>query len=349
MALHEEKITYKKIDEMLVAGVHFRATYDDVGTSLVPKFEKLIQECRDHMCGPPIAIYDDGVYTGAVDVEVCVPVREFVETNAIKSRLLEPVEVLSFVHHGPREKISESYQQLYGYMREHEIVPTAYGREIYLEYNAENAEKNITELQAVLHKWEDRFARNVERVLGVEARDAVMRDCDRLYTIESTPGEKVQWLKAAMKTLDELANENQKYEILSCCAHEFSSKRIATLRAIYEETNDIDEVLMFMHKDQDWYEKPIRKENTIYVVKVPYNKKGYENAKTEAEKKKSYCHCMLVRRHLEEGISGTFCYCGTGWYRQYWEGILGKPVKIEVLKSLLKGDDRCELAIHLDL
>lgn len=66
-------------------------------------------------------------------------------------------------------------------------------------------------------------------------------------------------------------------------------------------------------------------------------------------KRKHCCHCPLVRNHLGEGISPTFCYCGSGWYRQQWEGILGKPVKVEILKSLLKGDDICQFAIHLPL
>ena len=101
-----------------------------------------------------------------------------------------------------------------------------------------------------------------------------------------------------------------------------------------------------MYEDPAWYEDPIRKGNIIYVEKVPYNQKGYQEAKTEAEKKRNYCHCPLVRKYLDE-IPSTFCYCGSGWYRQQWEGILQKPVKIEMVKSLLKGDDTCEFAIHL--
>lgn len=349
MSIKDTGIIYKKIGEILVGSMSHKGTYQDTIQQLMPKLHELKQRCKENICGPAMALYDYGVYTDAVHIDLCYPITEPVGSADVLSRTLEEVEVLSLVHHGPYEKIGESYKKLYSYLREHEIVPTAYGREIYVEYNAENAEKNVTELHAVLHKWEDRFARNIERVLGVEARDAVMKDSDKLYTIESSAQDKVSWLKSAMERVDRLANEDQKYEILSRCAHEFSDKRIAELRAIYEKNRDIDEVLKFMHEDPNWYESPIRKGNVIYVKKVPYDVKGYENAKTDAEKRKSYCHCMLVRRHLQEGISGTFCYCGTGWYRQYWEGVLGKPVKIEVLKSLLKGDEQCELAIHLDL
>jgi predicted hydrocarbon binding protein len=58
-----------------------------------------------------------------------------------------------------------------------------------------------------------------------------------------------------------------------------------------------------------------------------------------------------LREAIRAGMtmSGTYCYCGAGWYKQLWEGILGQPVRIEVLKSVLQGDDRCTFAIHLPL
>lgn len=347
MSNNMQDIKHKKIEAMLVAYITARGTFEDSAPQWMPKFNALRESCEGRICGSAMALYDYGVYTKGVHVDLCYPVTERVESDGVKSKTIEGVGVLSLTHNGLYEKMGETYKKLYSYMREHEVVPTAYGREVYLEYNADEPEKNVTELQAVLHNWEARFARNVERVLGLEAREAVMKDSDLLYTIESTAHDKVKWLKAAMETLDGLTDEEQKFEILSCCAHEFSDKRTAKLRAVYKETGNIDEVIKFMHEDPDWYEKPVRKGNVIYVRKVPYDVKGYENAKTETDKRKSYCHCMLVRRHLEEGISPTFCYCGTGWYRQYWEGVLDKPVKIEVLKSLLKGDDHCELAIHL--
>ena len=48
-------------------------------------------------------------------------------------------------------------------------------------------------------------------------------------------------------------------------------------------------------------------------------------------------------------MSRTYCYCGAGWYQQLWDGIMGQPVRVEVLKSILQVDDRCSFAIHLPL
>lgn len=341
MSLKESGIEHKKIDDMLIASITFKDDFEKIPLSL----EALVKVCGDRICGPAMTLYDYGAYTDGLHIEVCFPVTEEIETDEIHSRILKGVEVFSLLHHGSYETMKESYKPLFGYLREHGITGTAYCREVFLEYHPGDEEKNITEIQAVLHKWGDRLSYNVERVLGSTAKDTVMGDAALLFTLESTTDERARWLRAAMERLDALATEDQKYEILSCCAHEFSEKRIAHMRKIYEERG-IDGVLEAMHEDPLWYEKPVREGNILYVGKIPYNKDGYEKASTESEKKANYCHCPLVRNHFDE-ISHTFCYCGAGWYRQQWEGILGTPVKIEMLNSLLKGDDFCRFAIHL--
>lgn len=345
MNLQEAGITRKMTEEMLVACIRFRDSFER--KKIPSMFERLFEECGEFVCGPAIAVFDYGVYSGGIEVEVCFPVTQPVEKGEVRSRILESVEVLSLIHNGSRENIRESYGKLYGYFREHGIVGTNFRREITLKFNPDNPEENVTEVQAVLHKWDGRFAKNLVRVLGSEVRKQVMEGGDKLFTLESTVDERAGWVKAAMERLDELADEEQKYDILSCCAHDFSQKRIAKLRAIYERSGDVDEVLEAMRKDPAWYEKPRREGNIIYVGKSPFDSKNYEKATDKDEKRRYYCHCAMVRNHLKEGISTTFCYCGSGWYRQQWEGILRKPVKVEIKKSLLKGDDTCEFAIHL--
>jgi len=46
-------------------------------------------------------------------------------------------------------------------------------------------------------------------------------------------------------------------------------------------------------------------------------------------------------------ISPTYCYCGAGFYKDIWEEILQHPVEVEVMESVLKGDDVCKIAIYL--
>jgi hypothetical protein len=86
--------------------------------------------------------------------------------------------------------------------------------------------------------------------------------------------------------------------------------------------------------------------------KVPYDPEGYETAATPAERRQAYCHCRFVRPYLDEipsRLSPTFCWCGSGWYKRLWEDLLGQPVKIEQMETLIKGHDQCTLTITLPL
>jgi predicted hydrocarbon binding protein len=56
-----------------------------------------------------------------------------------------------------------------------------------------------------------------------------------------------------------------------------------------------------------------------------------------------------VRSALEqdESLSPTYCYCGAGFYKGIWEEIIGEPVKVEVLESVLSGGEVCKVKITL--
>jgi len=181
-----------------------------------------------------------------------------------------------------------------------------------------------------------------------------MQGSDKL-TMKSTAEQRFRWTRGAMERLKDLADERQKFEILSGCAHVFPERQIAKLRALYEDSKArtgnslkaVDAVRAFMGQDPGWGERPRREGNVIFSSKKPRDPAGYEKASDEGAKKKAYCYCPLVREHLDAGMPVAFCYCGAGWYRQQWEGAIGKPVTVKILKSILKGDDRCEFAIRL--
>jgi effector-binding domain-containing protein len=345
MSLQASGITYKETEETLVASIRFGL---EKRAELKPKFEELTQHCEEHICGPAFVIYHWGTGIAATfDVEAGFPVRQAVESDGIKSRVLESEKVLSLVHKGSHETLRESARKLYNYATEYGINPGLRQREIYLQTDDEHPEENETELQVILHSWNDLLAAGLEQVLGPEVRDKVMQGSEQI-TVESSVGAKVQWTCAAMDRLDQLAHEGQRYDAVSRCAHVFPQERIQKLRAIYAQNQDVDQVLAVMSEDTFWYEEPVREGNVLYVKKNPFDPEGYAKAETEAEKKKCYCHCSLIKNHLGE-MNVTFCHCGAGWYRQLWEGILEKPVRVDMLKTLVKGDDVCQFAVHLPI
>jgi len=342
MSSDRSEILYKRVDDQLVAGVRYRGEPSGLGSI----FESVGQQCGEYICGPSFIVthYGTGVKVG-IDVDVCFPVSQPVETGDVHSWIIEGGEVLSLLHCGPYDGLGESYGKLYDYLGKHGLISQLVGREVYLEYNADNPEENVTELQAFLHKWEDLLAESAGRVLGEDARAEVVQGIDALSP-HSSLDNRVRWVNAAMGRLDERTDEMQKFEVLSPCADIFPQERIDRLRAIYERNGSVDDVLGAMAEDPDWYESPVRDGDVIYMDKIIFDRKGYEQATTEAERRKCRCHCPIARQRLD-GVHPTMCYCSTGWYRRLWEGILGKSVWVELLESLTRGDDRCLFAVHI--
>jgi len=105
------------------------------------------------------------------------------------------------------------------------------------------------------------------------------------------------------------------------------------------------------YKGASYYDYPIRKGNTIYMTKVPYNPQTHKNAKTKQEKQLAYCHCPWIKAAItaNEKVTPLFCYCSASWNKQLLEGILEKKVEAELVECLLRGDDCCTHAFHLPL
>lgn len=345
----EPNIEHKRFEETLVVTRRVCAKNREELRAALDELKQRISE--KHIAGPPFSIiqFVTSVKDG-LDAEVGFPVTRAAEHGPVKTRVLPGMEVLSFIHRGPADNLKESYRKLYGYASKRGIISDEFCREIYLDSDSEGE----IEIQFVVHKWNELLAKNVTRVLGKEAEREVMQGSGELTT-ESTVEERFQWVKGAMERLGGLASEGATYDIVSRCAHVFPASQIEKLRALYERTKAqtgdaleaVDAVIAFMEKDPGWGERPRREGRVVYSSKNPRDPAGYEKAKDELEKRKAYCFCPLVREHLQEGMPLAFCYCGAGWYRQQWEGATGKPVTIEIVRSILKGDDVCEFAIRL--
>jgi predicted hydrocarbon binding protein len=58
------------------------------------------------------------------------------------------------------------------------------------------------------------------------------------------------------------------------------------------------------------------------------------------------CYCGSVSK-TREPFSATYCHCSCGWYRQLFETLLERPVEVELLGSILQGDERCRFLIRV--
>jgi len=343
-----QPIVYKEIEAVQVAGIK---TVLEKRADVVPLFEPVRQVCGDAICGPAMAVFHFGAVKDGFLVEAVYPVSRPVDAGQVRTRWLEDAHAWTLAHRGSHETIRETTSKLIEHGRTH--AGTVAGlREVYLALDLGRPEQNVTEVQLIMHEWDRLLAEGVERTLGGEARQRVMAGIERIAP-ESPLEEYAEWIRGAMDVLDSLTDDPEdKYQVLSCCAHVFPEERITHLRSIYERAREIDDVLQEMYQDPDWYEDPVRVGSVLHMRKVPYDPAGYEQGATPVERRRAYCHCEFVRPYLDQvpsRMSSTFCLCGSGWYRRLWEGILGQPVRIEHVETLLQGHDQCTLTITLPL
>jgi effector-binding domain-containing protein len=359
-----ETVTITQVGDMLVAGIRFRGEYDEAPRH----FQQIYEHVKPYVTGKGILLhyfFDESVEPGQ-DLEACYPVSQPIETGEVKSHVLEGGQVICAVHAGPLGKrgepgsITDAWQRIFNHIRRHAmIIDSVPRREVYLQdaqEHGDDAAHYVTEVQLVYKFYRlEKLAENLDRLAGETVRQQVMADSERYPTCSLH--ERAEWYKGAIERLDSLVgDEDTRRGIMITVGDQFPRARIAMMRDIYQRTGDLDGLLEIMRADRtlgdrSWYEAPTREGNVIYVTKDPVLPEEYQKATTENEKRAAYCHCRVLADAIRAGmtISKTYCYCGAGWYQQLWEGILGKPVRIEVVKSILQGDDRCSFAIHLQV
>lgn len=341
-------IIYKKLEPFQIAFIKIRVDTRDEFPSLLTHLKGV---CGDSISGSPLAIFHNGAVKDGYLVEIAYPVSSPVEKNQVRTRMLEASPALTMYHYGPHQNIRETVIKVYDYLDKHAWTTSLFRREIYRVLDFTRPEMNVTEVQVILHEWDRLLAAGLEKLLGADARQQLMQGIESI-TPESSSADYTSWIQQAIARLDALTRDNEKKCLLvSCCAHVFPQERIDHLRTIYEQ-GAFDDILREMYADDFWYEKPVRRGNVLYMRKNPFDPEGYANAVSPAERRKAYCHCSFVHPYLDKipsKLSPTFCYCGAGWYRQLWEGILDQPVKIEQVETLLKGNDQCTFTITLPL
>jgi effector-binding domain-containing protein len=341
-------ILYKKIEPVLIAAIKACVNARDEIPAL---FDRLRATCREAVCGEAIVIFHGGAVKDGFLIEAALPVTRPVVTDEIHTRTLEAASALTMLHYGAHETIRETVRKVYDYLDRHAMTTSLLRREVYRVLDSAALENNITEVQVILHEWDCLLAEGAEKVFGAKACQYLMQGIASI-TPASSSEDYAAWIQGAIERLDLLTDkEEQKYQVVSHCAHVFPQERIDHLRAVYE-TGEFDDILQEMYRDDFWYEKPVRRGNVLYMRKNPIDPEGYENATTPAERRRAYCHCPFAHPYLDKipaRLSATFCFCGAGWYRQLWEGILGQPVKIEHVETLLSGNDQCTLTVTLPI
>lgn len=219
--------------------------------------------------------------------------------------------------------------------------------------------------------WLSKFSSGVKELMGEDLNNKIMEGSENLLNIK----DRIDWTENAMEILDFHVTDENKRDIMNRCACVYHFPELLDqYKQWYIEETDVKILHARMKKDfekriiktlldkgvDDDFIKLVIQENwgvigrmegdKIIVTKMPANLQQYLAATTKEARDYAYCHCPRIKDvflYEKKNISSTYCYCGGGFYTSLWESILGKPVDIKLMKSLLDGDNTCSFEITL--
>ncbi len=217
--------------------------------------------------------------------------------------------------------------------------------------------------------WRALLAQNAIGVLGPEKVEEIIPKFDPEK--EYSEKENVKWTREAMEGLLSIDPEDR-IDILTGCTHRLPDEYLQDLMEVWDRTHDLDELhsywkerflrnldrwfgnlddrhLRFI-RENDWGEAGRKEGNVILATKMPSSAREYFETDDPVERRYLYCHCPRIRSAVREGgdkLLANFCYCGAGFYKHNWERVTGKRVKVELVSSVLGGDDRCQFRITI--
>jgi len=215
-------------------------------------------------------------------------------------------------------------------------------------------------------------------VAGEETRHRIF-DRFELPPLGSPPDDYPKLTKMILDKLEAELPAATCREVLTGNYHEIPAEAFKDKKERFDKAKSIDEYLKgehkrlvtelteFMKKGRIWYEQQItpevvefvkrnsetsgvRRDDKIYVTKIPYAPSDYLKEKDPTLKRYYACHCPLARTAIRDGtpmIPSVFCYCSGGFEKFAFDTIFGQSTEVELLESALKGDPRCRFAITI--
>ena len=76
---------------------------------------------------------------------------------------------------------------------------------------------------------------------------------------------------------------------------------------------------------------------------------GKDNCRREGDKVRVIypkCYCEMVSKGPED-LPESYCLCSRGWVLEMFETAAGRPLEVEMLSTIKRGDPQCEIVIQL--
>jgi hypothetical protein len=179
----------------------------------------------------------------------------------------------------------------------------------------------------------------IEEFAGKKVSDKVMEGSEK--AAKSTDrAQTAIWVKQAIDRLDAATTPEKCKQIMTACGYSCIAHAQGLANGIKHRRQKHSTEEAFLKAEIKKPVKGIRLELQGNTLIHYYTPRTYSTPRR--------CFCGLMNT-LPEGVntSSTYCHCSRGFVEMYWEGALGRPVKVVVKDTCMTGAKECMFIIHL--
>ena len=132
------------------------------------------------------------------------------------------------------------------------------------------------------------------------------------------------WIKALMENLEKHFDEKTRIKLMEACGRDCTKR--GAIRIAEACKDDVNQMVKTLSR----------------IPGLEIERKDLKNYHVTYRK----CFCELVGKGPER-LPDTYCECSRGWLLQMFGTSLGKPVEVEIIRTIKRGSDACEFVVYL--
>ncbi len=179
----------------------------------------------------------------------------------------------------------------------------------------------------------------IQRIAGSDACTKIMAGSQKAAA-SSSPVEIAQWSRQMLERLDAVLGPGPGGQVMrECGCHCLQVNRRPLLAAVARRSK--------YPSEEAFLEAEIKKPPRGTRLQKDGNRLHYFYV-PNSFRKGLRCYCSLMGG-LPENLtaSRTYCQCSLGFVQKYWEGVLGRPVQVELRETAISGAKECQFVVHL--
>jgi hypothetical protein len=180
---------------------------------------------------------------------------------------------------------------------------------------------------------------HIEQFADEGVRKKVMEGCEKV-AVSSDMQRVSLWVKDAMDRLDASTDTAKREQIMLACGYNCMDRNNRPMQMAKSRRQKYPTEEAFLVAEVLKPPRGMRFERKGDMLLQYYTPHKFG--------KGMRCYCSLLRALPERvTVSPTYCQCSRGFVQKYWEGILVRPVRVELRETAISGAEECKFIIYL--